>query len=217
MTDDEFFALHPQPELVVGHAYPTLIFPDDVLFLTSDSEDDTDDVSIYAFPPKPEKYKRQYAVDFDLTDIPPMVWEFDEVVVVDEEEDEEEEEDLSDLPELIDDCNIRCPDSHYCWSQKQIEASYTLSVDEIEEEIQKSLAGQYNLVDIIKRNKKDEEERMQKVAKDRRERMQIINDGEMRRFSILQDKKEQERVQGIKDRNERCFRTLEKRKDGAFR
>ncbi len=228
MTNEEFFALHPQPELVVGHAYPTLIFP----------EEEEDDTSIYVFPSKPEKYKRQYAVD--LTDIPKnLLWEFDKVVV-----EEEEKEDLSDLPDLIsnEECNAAVYRARL--NQKQTEESYWASLttfDEVDEEIQKSLSRQYNLVEIIKENKKYEEEermqevkkvreernqikkaqeernqikkvreeRMQEVKKVREERNQIINDGEMRRFSIRQDKEEQERVQAIKDRELRCFRTLE--------
>ena len=215
MTDDEFFALHPQPDLVVGLAYPTLIFPEDA---------DEENTSIYAFPPKPEKYKRQYAVD--LTGCPMnLMREFNKVIV------DEEDDDLFDLPDLIP--NEDLPEN--------------LTMEELAVEYEKILAKQYNLVEINKRNKIDEEERMQikkdqeermqikkekeervqvkkdreervqEVAKDRRERMQIMKDGEMRRFSILQDKEEQERVQAIKDRNTKCFRTLEKRKDDSFR
>ena len=210
MTNEEFFALHPQPELVIGHAYPTLIFPEEV-----EEDDDDDATSIYAFPSKPEKYKRQYAVD--LTDIPKnLLWEFDKVVV---EEEEEEEDYLNDLPDLIsiEECNAGCPVSQARLNHKQSEESYWSSlttIDEIDDAIQKSLSRQYNLAEINKKKiKEDKEDKERMRKKDREERMQIINDGEMRRFSILQDKEEQERVQAIKDREMRCFRTLENRKD----
>jgi hypothetical protein len=193
MTNEEFFALH-QPELVVGNAYPTLIFPEE-----KEEEDvlGDEETSVYAFPPKPEKYKRQCAVD--LTGIPRILeWDFDSAVV------EEEKEDLSDLPDLIsiEECNAECHVSRMRLNQKQSEESYWASlttIDEIDDAIQKSLSRQYNLVEIIKENKKyEEEERIQK-NKDREERNQVINDGEMRRFSIRQDnKEEQERVQALK-------------------
>lgn len=204
MTDDEFFALHPQPDLVVGQGYPTLIFPDD-----EEDEDADEDASIYAFPPKPEKYKRQYAVD--LSGCPMnLVWEFDE-------------DDLSDLPDLIDLPTIECPVVQDVvqerLNQKRAEESYWTSlttIDEIDEAIQNSLSRQYNLARILKKERdEDKKEKQLQAKKDQEERMQIINDQEMRRASILQDKEEQ--VQAIKDRNERCFRTLEKRKDDALK
>ena len=205
MTDDEFFALHPQPDLVVGLAYPTLIFPEDA---------DEENTSIYAFPPKPEKYKRQYAVD--LSGCPMnLVWEFDE-------------DDLSDLPDLIPNEDLQTIRSPVVQdvvqerlNQKRAEESYWTSlttIDEIDEAIQNSLSRQYNLARILKKERdEDKKEKQLQAKKDQEERMQIINDREMRRASILQDKEEQERVQAIKDRNERCFRTLEKRKDDALK
>ena len=207
MTDGEFFALHSQPELVVGHAYPTLIFPDDL--------------SIYAFPPKPEKYKRQHAVD--LINIPTMEWEFDDAVV----NEEDEEEDMFDLPELFDEFNIRFPVSHYCWSQEQIEASYTLSVDEIEEAVNKSLAEQYNIAELNKKARQ-ERDREQDIKEDQEIQSSILQQDKEKQDPVqvikdqdpvqdpVQDIKDQDPLQVIKDRERRCYRELERRRNKSL-
>ena len=186
MTDEEFFALHPQPDLVVGQGYPTLIFPEDAEDEDAVDTDEDASILICAFPTKPEKYKRQYAVD--LSGCPMnLTREFNKV--------HEEDDDLSDLPDLIlmpiddlpdlmpiDDLHIiRCPVIQARLIHKRAEERYYASlttVDEIDEAIKKSLSRQY---------------------------------------SILQDKEKQDPVQDIKDRNAKCFRTLEQRKDDNFR